>query len=254
MKNIDITDSRLYFTHDLPKFFSEKVQEYDRSSIEIDSDLIRKYRGGNKSAGDRLINNTVGIVVCIANQYVKRADFYDLVGEGTMGLMHALRKYKPDKIKFVSYAAPWIDVYCSRFAHRYGRVVGGRIAHNGRVHITGNPDDVCLDSKIGGDDNTELKLSDIIPNNDPHPDQAILSDEIKLVIEQIISELSDKERDIIKRRALIDKPESLTEIGKTYGKSREAVRLWEQAAMSKLRKRLHATLKIDAFSEVEDFV
>ncbi|MFL5366604.1 MAG: RNA polymerase factor sigma-32 [Myxococcales bacterium] len=73
----------------------------------------------------RLVTANLRLVVKIAHEY-RRAAFslLDLVQEGNVGLMHAVRKYDPGRgVKLSSYAAWWIRAYIIRFLMENWRMV-----------------------------------------------------------------------------------------------------------------------------------
>jgi RNA polymerase sigma-32 factor len=73
----------------------------------------------------RLVTANLRLVVKIAHEY-RRAAFslLDLVQEGNVGLMHAVRKYDPTRgVKLSSYAAWWIRAYILRYLMDNWRMV-----------------------------------------------------------------------------------------------------------------------------------
>ena len=73
----------------------------------------------------RLVTANLRLVVKIAHEY-RRAAFslLDLVQEGNVGLMHAVRKYDPSRgVKLSSYAAWWIRAYILRYLMDNWRMV-----------------------------------------------------------------------------------------------------------------------------------
>ncbi|MFL5250623.1 MAG: RNA polymerase sigma factor RpoD/SigA [Myxococcales bacterium] len=73
----------------------------------------------------RLVTANLRLVVKIAHEY-RRAAFslLDLVQEGNVGLMHAVRKYDPGRgVKLSSYAAWWIRAYILRYLMDNWRMV-----------------------------------------------------------------------------------------------------------------------------------
>ncbi|HTP30306.1 MAG TPA: RNA polymerase factor sigma-32 [Anaeromyxobacteraceae bacterium] len=80
--------------------------------------LAMKYREtGDLAAAYKLVASNLRLVVKIAHEY-RRSAFHllDLIQEGNMGLMQAVKKYDPLKgVKLSSYAAWWIRAYIIRF-------------------------------------------------------------------------------------------------------------------------------------------
>jgi RNA polymerase sigma-32 factor len=72
---------------------------------------------GNVDAAYRLVTANLRLVVKIAYQYRRAAfNILDLIQEGNIGLMQAVKKFDPTRgIKLSSYAAYWIRAYILRF-------------------------------------------------------------------------------------------------------------------------------------------
>ena len=81
---------------------------------------------GDQEAAFRLISSHLRLVVKIAMDFQRRwmQNVQDLIQEGNVGLMKAVRKFDPDKgIKFSYYAAFWIKAYILKFIMDNWRMV-----------------------------------------------------------------------------------------------------------------------------------
>jgi len=80
---------------------------------------------GDVDAAYRLVASNLRLVVKIAHEYRRTAfQLLDLVQEGNLGLMQAVKKYDPWKgVKLSSYAAWWIRAYIIRFIMENWRMV-----------------------------------------------------------------------------------------------------------------------------------
>src|SRR5512133_3764732 len=86
---------------------------------------VRYHETGDLAAAYKLVASNLRLVVKIANEY-RRAAFQtlDLIQEGNLGLMQAVKKYDPFKgVKLSSYAAWWIRAYIIRFLMENWRMV-----------------------------------------------------------------------------------------------------------------------------------
>ena len=86
---------------------------------------VRYRETGDVDAAYKLVASNLRLVVKIANEY-RRSAFHllDLIQEGNMGLMQAVKKYDPFKgVKLSSYAAWWIRAYIIRFIMDNWRMV-----------------------------------------------------------------------------------------------------------------------------------
>lgn len=87
--------------------------------------LSRAARAGDRRARDRMILCNLRLVIRTARQY-QRADMAleDLISEGNIGLMHALRKFEPERgYRFSTYAMWWIRQYIERGIMNQARTV-----------------------------------------------------------------------------------------------------------------------------------
>ena len=106
--------------------YMHDVSRYPLLSREDEHTLAVKYaETGDVDAAARLVTANLRLVVKIAYDY-RRAykNLLDLVQEGNIGLMQAVKKYDPYKgVKLSSYAAWWIRAYMLRFILNNHRLV-----------------------------------------------------------------------------------------------------------------------------------
>jgi RNA polymerase sigma-32 factor len=86
---------------------------------------VRYQETGDVDAAYKLVASNLRLVVKIAHEYRRTAfQLLDLIQEGNMGLMQAVKKYDPWKgVKLSSYAAWWIRAYIIRFVMENWRMV-----------------------------------------------------------------------------------------------------------------------------------
>ena len=86
---------------------------------------VRYAETGDVEAAYKLVASNLRLVVKIAREYRRTAfQLLDLIQEGNMGLMQAVKKYDPWKgVKLSSYAAWWIRAYIIRFIMENWRMV-----------------------------------------------------------------------------------------------------------------------------------
>ncbi len=75
---------------------------------------------GDMSAAERLVTANLRFVVKIAHEYKNyRVRLLDLIQEGNIGLMHAVKKFDPYKgYRLISYAVWWIRAYMQNYIIR----------------------------------------------------------------------------------------------------------------------------------------
>ena len=232
-------------------------------------------KDGNEHAWQQLVERNLKLVVPIAKDYEGYGlSLEDLIAEGNSGLMEAARRVDPDKgAKFSTYAAHWIKqsirrgLSNQRSTIRVPAHMGDNIRLMRRVELlleeelqrpptladlnealgiaeadlarlkeTGQSQ-VSLDAPVNEDSSDSLGTT-IEDKSAVRPDEANgTADLIGLIDEFVLSELDDRERDIIELRYGLGnvQPQTLESIGKTYGVTRERIRQVQNAALRKLR-------------------
>ena len=150
----------------------------------------------------------------------------DLISIGTIGLIKAISTYRRDKnIKLATYAS---------------RCIENEILMHIRK-ISAQKAEVSLDEPINMDyDGNELLLSDILGTDE---DMILrpLEDDVDLrVLRQAVSELPDREREIVEMRFGLGGRQELTqkEVAQFMGISQSYISRLEKRIMLKLRKEL----------------
>ena len=106
--------------------YMRDVQRYPLLSKEEEHDLaVQYFEDGDLDAAKRLVTSNLRLVVKIAYDYRQAyKNILDLVQEGNIGLMQAVKKYDPYKgVKLSSYAAWWIRAYILRYILNNHRLV-----------------------------------------------------------------------------------------------------------------------------------
>lgn len=106
--------------------YMRDIQRYPLLSKEEEHDLaVRFFEHDDVEAARRLVTANLRLVVKIAYDYRQAyKNILDLVQEGNIGLMQAVRKYDPYKgVKLSSYAAWWIRAYILRYILNNYRLV-----------------------------------------------------------------------------------------------------------------------------------
>jgi RNA polymerase sigma-32 factor len=86
---------------------------------------VRYLETGDLDAARKLVTSNLRLVVKIAHEYRKAyRNLLDLVQEGNVGLMHAVKKFDPYRgVRLSSYAAWWIRAYILKFILANWRLV-----------------------------------------------------------------------------------------------------------------------------------
>lgn len=268
------------------KMYLREIGQYDLLSREEEIKLAEAAANGSQKAKDDLVNHNLRLVVSIAKRYMGRGlTLLDLIQEGNMGLIKAVDKYDVSKgFKFSTYATYWIKQAISRavmdqarniripvhiielmsnikkverdFQQAHGRepkeaevaAVLGIEVKKVKEAYTWMKDTTSLDIMVGDDEDTTV--GSFIEDESVVPAfTAIEENDRTTAIRNILDTLNDREKMVIVRRFGIglDRAETLDEIGKELGLSRERIRQIEAAALRKLRNPRRANLLKEFF-------
>lgn len=92
---------------------NEELVELIKNGIDIDQNYTL------------LCEKNKGIVIKTAKKYIGSAEMEDLLQEGYIGLMTAVKYYEPGDTKFITYALYWIKQLIVRYANNNGSVSVG---------------------------------------------------------------------------------------------------------------------------------
>jgi len=200
-----------------------------------------------------LITGNLRFVITIAKKYQNQGlPLPDLINEGNLGLLKAIRNFDWDKnLRFISYAVWWVRQSILQSLNDNSRTI--RLPVNVTQELqkarkesefTGEriddkfsnlPTVIGLDTNINDEGDT---LVDIIKNVDADmPDKSFdTKDMLKIKLIGILQVLDDRERSIIEDYfGLSGTPRTLEDIGSDFNLTKERVRQIKQKALRKLR-------------------
>jgi RNA polymerase sigma-32 factor len=118
-------NSELVSYDPLQRYLTE-MRRYPLLSREEEHELAVEYKEtGSVDAAYRLVTSNLRLVVLIAREYQRAfRQLIDLIQEGNIGLMEAVKKFDPYRgVRFPSYAAWWIRAYIIRYVMNNWRLV-----------------------------------------------------------------------------------------------------------------------------------
>jgi len=256
----------------IPATITRALQRTPLLSATEERALFHKSHKGDKRARERLVLSQLRYVISIARRYRRYGcPFSDLVQEGTLGLLEAIRRFNPEKgTRLSTFAMWWIRAAIQDYVLRSGSIVrsvttpkhrtmyfGGALAgldEKGSDAVRAFADrlnttvddvrafaqrlkasDQPLDTK-GPDGRT---FTETLSDSKPDPETTLRRKRERMALVHTlrasIPALTRRERHILRQRFLGEKRTSLTKIGNELGLSKERVRQLETRALQKIR-------------------
>ena len=257
------------------QIYLKEINKFPLLSPEEEKETTRKVAENDQLAREKLIRSNLRLVVNIAKEYVNRGiSFLDLIEEGNIGLIHAVKKFNPSMgYKFSTYATWWIKQAIRRAIRNKAKTVRipSYIVENvsklktvttdllNKLERPPSVDEIAKQMDITAKkvqsiedairSTVSLDASDVTSSDIIWALANIIPDKRTLTPEDELEEIFERESvahllDIInKREAMIlkmryglsdGKPKTLDEIGKKLRLSRERVRQIEKATIQKL--------------------
>ena len=97
-------------TREILSIYLRDISEVKLLTAEQEQELAHRVEEGDVQAERELVEANLRLVVHIARRYLRRGlSLLDLIEEGNVGLLHAARKFRPDRgTRFSTYATWWI--------------------------------------------------------------------------------------------------------------------------------------------------
>jgi RNA polymerase primary sigma factor len=265
--------------HDSIQIYLKEIGQYPLLSSDEERELAKRIEMGDVEAKNILAKANLRLVVTFAKKYVGRSPnltLLDLIQEGNLGLFKAVEKYDFSKgYKFSTYACWWIrqgitraladqsrtiriPVHMVETIAKYKQVVRRLSQDLGReplaeeiademgvevekIHVIENIDQETLSlEKPTGDDDDKSSLGEFVSDDkilspDQEASRRILADQIN----EILMDLSEKERKIVEMRNGLGQyngvMHTLEEVGEEFQVTRERIRQIEAKVHEKIR-------------------
>ena len=180
---------------------------------------------GDEAARQTLVEHNLRLVVYIARRFENSGtNLEDLISIGTIGLMKAIGTYRSDRnIKLATYASRCIENEILMYFRK----------------IANQKTEISLDEPINLDgEGNELLLSDVLGTAEDEIQRPLEADAEVQVLRKALTELPDREREIVNMRFGLEGQKELTqkEVAQKLGISQSYISRLEKRILGKLRK------------------
>ncbi|MEW6750364.1 MAG: RNA polymerase sigma factor RpoD/SigA [Candidatus Latescibacterota bacterium] len=251
------------------------IKDTEPLSREAEVELFQRVRAGDEQARQVLVKANLRFVLSVAHDY---RDFgmslIDLVSEGNMGLMEAIRRFDETRgFKFITYAVWWIRQAMLKALAEHGRAarppmsqindliriekeagaltqalgrhptheeIAGRAGMSRQRVLTAleaSQQSVSLDAPAYAGD--ETPLGSVLRVEQEGVDERLHRADMEKAVQGCLGVLDAREYHIIRAYFGLegDQPQTMEEIGASMGVTRERVRQLRNRALRKLRQR-----------------
>jgi len=247
--------------------------------------LAKSWRDhGDVQSAHKLVTSHLRLVAKIAMGYRGYGlPVGELISEGNVGMMQAVKRFDPDKgFRLSTYAMWWIRASIQEYILRSWSLVkigttaaqkklffnlrrlrgqmkaidGGQLTPDQvekiATQLSVSKDEVItmdrrlagsdssLNAPVRGDEEGSGEWQDWLVDETPNQETRLVEgdefDSRKALLTQAMSQLNERERDILAQRRLTEEPTTLEDLSARYGISRERVRQIEVRAFEKLQK------------------
>ncbi|MFC1616864.1 RNA polymerase sigma factor RpoD [Candidatus Margulisiibacteriota bacterium] len=259
---------------DAVKMYLKEIGKIKLLSKEQELEISARIEEGDLQSKNKLIISNLRLVVSIAKKYTGRGIlFLDLIQEGNLGLIRAVEKFDYTKgYKFSTYATWWIRQAITRAIADQARTIRipvhmietinklRKVSRYLFQELSRKPTEEEIAEKIGltidkvkeiikiaqvpisletpvGDEDGYL-LKDVVEDDSSElPEKNMIKSSLKEDIEDILSDLTEREGQVLKLRFGFEdgKQKTLEEVGRIYNVTRERIRQIESKALKKLQ-------------------
>jgi RNA polymerase sigma-32 factor len=271
-----MTGSLPVLSDNLQKYFAE-IRRFRVLTPEEEYRLaVKFYEEKDLEAAHMLVTSNLRFVVKIAGEYRSYGmKMLDLIQEGNVGLMMAVRKFNPYKgFRLISYAVWWIRAYIQNYIIstwsllKIGTTQAQRKlffklkqAKDAIKNMLGDDDAPAasislevkeseyleMEQRLRGDCSLDAELvagegyslMDSLADERMNQEELLAENQTAALLErevsQAVSRLNEKERFVIEQRVSAEEPLTLQEIADHFSISRERVRQIEEGALKKMK-------------------
>ncbi len=235
--------------------------------------LALSAKDGDEKAFNKLVRSNLRYVVSVAKRYKSLGlSLEDLINEGNIGLINAIKRFEPERgVKLITYAVWWIRQSIMHALADQRSTVRLPVKQAGLLHkisityeklrqefkrepttselserlemkvadieklVRANRNYLSLDATISPDDDTSY-LDLLEEQSAVSVEENVVQHSLEEEVEDLLAELDPRERDIIRMRYGFDgEAMTLEEIGHKLGLSRERIRQIEKKVINRFR-------------------
>lgn len=257
--------------------YLNEIAQYPLITVEEECVLADRIKAGDESAEQELINANLRLVVKIARDYEGLGlPLLDLIDEGNMGLMKAVKRFDPSKGgKLSTYGSWWIKQSIKRALANQSKTIRlpvhlvdkisrmRRVAMKLQEDLGREPTDeelaaemdlspakvsqlrtaairpASLDAPLGDEAESDT-LGDVVEDDHMHnPYEDLEEKTVKKMLYSMLDHLNEREAAILRYRFGMDdggETRTLEEVGKKFGVTRERVRQIQNIALGRLKR------------------
>lgn len=286
LSNVDLSDEELLkdmvkdsSSLDMLRFYLQEIGRKPLLNDEEEKELAKKVSEGNALAEQEFIERNLRLVVSIAKGYAasnsSSLTLDDLIQEGNIGLMTAVKKFDYRRgYRFSTYAYSWINQAITRAMADKGRAIRLPVHTHDRIlkykkemrvfstENNRNPtteemvkilnisvkkveelerlqlEPISINSKVTAGDEEADELQSFISSGGPTPEDEVSLIDLPKKIEELMDKckLTDREKFVLRLRFSDDKDYTLEDIGEMMSVTRERIRQIEKRALQKMKR------------------
>ena len=257
--------------------YLNEIAQYPLISVEEECELAVRIKAGDESAEQELTNANLRLVVKIARDYEGLGlPLLDLIEEGNMGLMKAVKRFDPTKGgKLSTYGSWWIKQSIKRALANQSKTIRlpvhlvdkisrmRRVAMKLQENLGREPTNEELAEEMHmapakvsqlrtaairpaslqaplGDEAESDTLGDVVEDDHMHTPYEDLEDKtVTKMLHTMLDHINEREAAILRYRFGLDdggETRTLEEVGKKFGVTRERVRQIQNIALGRLKR------------------
>lgn len=258
--------------------YLKEIKLIEPLSPQEEISLAQKAKAGDTVAYQKLVTHNLRFVVAMAKKFQGQGvPFEDLINEGNLGLIRAVRTFDETRgFKFISYAVWWITQRIRTAIQKTGRVVRlpshitesiGKL-YRKSLELEQEYEREPSTKELAEISDTTIKwiedlvkaysgpvsledssiedrpLIEYLTSSDPRPEMQLMQDSLKNEISNLVKTLKIRESQVLTEYYGLgeDDPKTLEQIGEILNLSSERVRQIKERALQRLRKSTRSQL------------